>query len=506
MKQLSNPSKQKISMFEFLSLTALMVLTVYEYPTFATAKLHLVFFVIVFGIFWFLPIALVSAEMASVQGFEEGGVFGWVSHTLGERFGFSAIFFQWFQVTVSFVTMSYFILGALSTITHLPMINDNPWIKFLGVLIIYWGLTFMQFKGTKRTAKLSKSGFLWGILLPSIIFFILAIVYIVQGYPIQIEMNWHSLVPDFKEVSTLVVAASFILAFGGIEASASHINELDHPSKNYPLVIIILIILTIALDAIGGLSVAVVVPQKELSLSAGMIQAFQTLIGTFTNHGEWIVIIMGLLIIYGVIAEIASWIIGPSRGMYVAAHQGFLPVIFKKVNKDNVPVPLLIAQGMVVTIWDAILTFGSKNGNVSFLVAVSLTVVIYLLCYILIFVGYFVLVLHDASRPRTYQIPGGKIMKLLLATSGLLLSIFALIVSFLPPASLPVSDRLTYQIILAICFVIVAILPFIIYAMRHHFGQKTEDYHMHHVHVSDVNKFIRPIGRGEYLIENKTEK
>lgn len=43
MKQLSNPSKQKISMFEFLSLTALMVLTVYEYPTFATAKLHLVF-------------------------------------------------------------------------------------------------------------------------------------------------------------------------------------------------------------------------------------------------------------------------------------------------------------------------------------------------------------------------------------------------------------------------------------------------------------------------------
>ena len=39
-------NQKKISLFGFFALTASMVLTVYEYPTFATSKLHLVFFLL----------------------------------------------------------------------------------------------------------------------------------------------------------------------------------------------------------------------------------------------------------------------------------------------------------------------------------------------------------------------------------------------------------------------------------------------------------------------------
>lgn len=42
---------RNLILFGFFSLTASMVLTVYEYPTFATAKLHLVFFLVLGGIF-----------------------------------------------------------------------------------------------------------------------------------------------------------------------------------------------------------------------------------------------------------------------------------------------------------------------------------------------------------------------------------------------------------------------------------------------------------------------
>lgn len=35
---------KKLSLFGFFALTASMVLTVYGYPTFATSKLHLLFF------------------------------------------------------------------------------------------------------------------------------------------------------------------------------------------------------------------------------------------------------------------------------------------------------------------------------------------------------------------------------------------------------------------------------------------------------------------------------
>ena len=98
----------------FFAMTASMVMTVYAYPNFASSGLHLIFFLILGGVFWFLPVALVAAEMATVKGWENGGIFAWVGNTLGKRWGFSALFYQWFQITVGFVTMAFFVLAAIS--------------------------------------------------------------------------------------------------------------------------------------------------------------------------------------------------------------------------------------------------------------------------------------------------------------------------------------------------------------------------------------------------------
>ncbi|MCP6745201.1 glutamate:gamma-aminobutyrate antiporter, partial [Klebsiella pneumoniae] len=76
-------------------------------------------------------------------------------------------------------------------------------------------------------------------------------------------------------------------------------------------------------------------------------------------------------------------------------------------------VPLIMVQGVIVSIWAAVLTFGGGGNNVSFLTAISLTVVIYLIGYVLFFLAYFVLVLKKKNLERTYQIPGGKIVKLI---------------------------------------------------------------------------------------------
>jgi hypothetical protein len=90
---------RSLTLFGFFSLTASMVLTVYEYPTFATAKLHLVFFLVLGGIFWFLPVALCAAEMATVNGWNQngGGIFSWVKHTLGERWDLRPSSFNGFK-------------------------------------------------------------------------------------------------------------------------------------------------------------------------------------------------------------------------------------------------------------------------------------------------------------------------------------------------------------------------------------------------------------------------
>ncbi|POH06509.1 hypothetical protein BGL35_03925 [Fructilactobacillus lindneri] len=57
-----------LSFFGFLSMTISMVVALYEYPTFATAGLSLVFFLLLGGFLWFIPVALCAAEFATIPG------------------------------------------------------------------------------------------------------------------------------------------------------------------------------------------------------------------------------------------------------------------------------------------------------------------------------------------------------------------------------------------------------------------------------------------------------
>lgn len=140
----STGPKKTLTLFGFFAITASMVMTVYEYPTFASSGFQLVFFLLLGGFLWFIPVALCAAEMATVDGWQDGGIFAWVGNTLGERWGFAAIFFQWFQITVGFVTMIYFILGAFSYVFDFPALSSNPTIQFIGVLVVFWALSLIH--------------------------------------------------------------------------------------------------------------------------------------------------------------------------------------------------------------------------------------------------------------------------------------------------------------------------------------------------------------------------
>ena len=72
-------------------MTATMVMTVYEYPSFASSGFKLVFFLVVGGLLWFLPVSLCAAEMATVEGWEKGGIYSWVGNTWASDGDFGSV-------------------------------------------------------------------------------------------------------------------------------------------------------------------------------------------------------------------------------------------------------------------------------------------------------------------------------------------------------------------------------------------------------------------------------
>ncbi len=464
----------QLRFFGFFAMTASMVMTVYEYPSFASSGFQLVFFLLVGGVLWFLPVALCAAEMATVRGWESGGIFAWVGNTLGKRWGFAALFYQWFQVTVGFVTMSFFILAAFAYVLRWPALYNNPLVMFVGVAIIVWGLTLVQLRGTRLTERIAKVGFVAGILVPVAVLLAGLTAYFVTGGPVNIAISPAAAIPDFGKVDTLVIFASFILAYMGVEASASHVNELRNPARAYPAVMVTIAILTIVLDAVGGMAVATTLSPQMLdaNLSFGVIEAFRAIfVGHFGAGTAWIVFIVALLLALGVLAEVSTWIVGPSRALLDAAHEGILPSAFKKQNRHGVSALTVVVQACVVTVWDAVLCgsialAGGSSSSVGYLTAIGLTVVIYLVGYALFFIGYLVLVLRHNDMPRAFNVPGGRIGKVAIASVGLAITLATLVISFFPSSDLSAQANVVYQITLAVCFAVSAAIPFVIYALR----------------------------------------
>ncbi len=457
-------TKKMITTGGFIALSGSMVATVYGYPAFASSGFALVFYLLLAGVFFFLPTALISAEMATGDGWQEGGVYKWVGTAFGPRWGFAAIFFQWFQITIGFITMLYFIIGSLSYMIDMPILNTDPLYKFLGVLLMFWIITYLNLKGAGFVTKLTKISFTAGIILPALLLIVMAIIYTIEGNKIEVAMNWDTFIPDFTKIKTIVILVAFMLSYLGIEASAVHVNELENAKKNYPIAIMILAFGAIVMNIFGALSVGFVVPMDKIELNVGIMQAFEHYLTLY--HIKWLLPITAFLLALGAFGEVAAWVSGPIKGLQKTAEDGLLPTRFKKLNKNGISVSLVIAQGIIVSIWAALLTFGGTGGNLSFLLAMALTVVSYLAMYILLYFAYYRLKSKHGDVPRAYVVPGGSFGRFIIPFLGLIMSIGAFIIAFFPPSTISDADIKSYEMILIIGFIVIFFLPHIIYHFR----------------------------------------
>ena len=295
----------------------------------------------------------------------------------------------------------------------------------------------------------------------------------------------------------------------GVEASATHVNEMSNPGRDYPLAMLLLMVAAICLSSVGGLSIAMVIPGNEINLSAGVMQTFTVLMSHVAPEIEWTVRVISALLLLGVLAEIASWIVGPSRGMYVTAQKNLLPAAFAKMNKNGVPVTLVISQLVITSIALIILTNTGGGNNMSFLIALALTVVIYLCAYFMLFIGYIVLVLKHPDLKRTFNIPGGKGVKLVVAIVGLLTSIMAFIVSFLPPDNIQGDSTDMYVELLVVSFLVVLALPFILYAVHDRKSKANTGVTLEPINSQNAPKghfFLHPRARSPHYIVMNDKK
>jgi amino acid transporter len=372
--------------------------------------------------------------------------------------GFSAIWQQWIQNVVWYPAQLAFFATALAYVFN-PALASNGLFTGFVILVVYWGSTFIAFRGVKAFASVSSIGFLAGTIVPSVGLVVFAILFLTGGgasnLPAPAAADW---MPAWTGITSIVLIVSNFLAYAGMEMNAVHVNEMDRPRRNFPRAIVLSAVLILIVFIFPTLAISVGVPADKVNLTQGVLQAFDVF---FQQLGiPWATTVMSLLIVFGILASVVTWIPGPSKGLLLVGRQGYLPPALQGTNKYGMQSPIMIVQGLIVTVLAIVFAMIPSVQSV-FWIFSAMAVQLYLIMYMVMFLAAMRLRRTHADVQRGFRVPAMPVVGWI----GFVASLLAFLIGFVEPAGSGVG-QLPYTLFLVGGIVALGIWPFILYAVR----------------------------------------
>ena len=424
-------------------------------PATALFGSELIFFFTLGALFFLIPAALISAELSSGWP-KQGGIYIWVKEAFGKQAGFCAVWLQWIENVIWYPTILSFVAGTIGYLID-PELASNPYFLWGVIVVAFWGATFVNLRGMNSSALFSSICTLFGLLLPMTLIISLGILWLVDGNPVQIQFDMGNLLPHFNDSSMWVSLTAIMLSFCGVEIATVHANDIANPQQAFPKALIYSVLIILSTLILGSLAIAVVLPQNDINLVAGIMQAFDAFFARY--HLGWFMPFIALMLVMGGLGGVSNWIIAPTKGLLVAAEEGNLPPIFQKVNRHGAPVVMLVGQAVIVTLLSTLFLFmPSVNGSYWLLTVMAAQ--LYMLMYLLMFFSAIKLRMSSPNTPRVFRIPGGLVGLMLVALSGIAGASMTFLVGFMPPDGINVGDLLHYELILFFGLVLLCTPPF----------------------------------------------
>jgi amino acid transporter len=476
------PRINKISTFALTLLITGAIDSIRNLPASALFGSTLIFFFIFAAIFFLLPTALVSAELAA--NVDEGGIYQWTRLAFGERLGFLAVWLQWINNIFWFPTILSFIAGTAAYLIN-PQLAQNQYYLVGIILVVFWTLTIINLKGIHVSAKFSGFCAVAGLIIPMIIIITLLITWLILGKPLQIHLTSETIFPHWKHKENWIALTAIMLGFAGMELATVHIKEVHKPQRTFPKALAFSTLIILTTMMLGSLAIAFVLPYDKINLVNGTIQTFAYFLEVY--HLSWLTPILTLLLVVGSLGGISSWVISPIKGLGQAAKHGFLPPFFHKHNQHGVAQNLLITQAVLVSIvCMAFLFLPSING--SYWLLTSLTTQLYMLMYVLMFLAALRLRNQLSTAKDAFKIPGGKIGTWLICLLGLTGCLITLFVGFIPPSNLDIGSNFYYEILFCSGMAIMIIPIGFFYWYQHH--QTAKNFLLNQKELACSNKHL----------------
>ncbi|MDY3304039.1 MAG: amino acid permease [Clostridia bacterium] len=374
---------------------------------------------------FFLPYALISAELGTTYE-DEGGIYDWVKKAYGPKWGSRVAWYYYINfplwmgsLAVLFTDLVSFLMGSeMSTFS-----------------MIIWQIAFIWIVVLISSFKISDSKWILNIAAIFKAIIMLAIgflgIYASITKGAANDYSIETFIPGFN-LQSLSNISVIIFNFLGFEVVTTFASEMDNPKKQIPKAIILGGIFIAIFYILASFGIGVAVPRDELSASSGLIDSFVMLTGRSTGI---VIVIFTLMFIYTLAANLISWSLGVNYVAMYAAKQNGLPKVLEKESKGGMPMGANITNGVIATVIVIVSVFiPSEDIFWSFF---ALNMITLLLSYILMFPSFLKLRKTDPKKERPFKINGGSFKLKVITYVPMILLILSVLLSLFPLSSDP---------------------------------------------------------------------
>lgn len=384
------------------------------------------------ALFFFIPQGLAVSDLSS-RFPQEGGIYFWTKRTFGEGHGFLCGWCYWVNnilyypnLLMSTAVVATYAIGRGDT----ALMSDWTYI-LLATLTALWLAVLLNVVGLKTGRWLQNAGAL-GTYIPGAVligFGLHAALTRAPATPITLD----TITPNLGNMSQLNLWASIAFAYAGLELCAVMGDEIKDPRRTLPRSIYIAAPFIAFLYIAGTASLLWLVPSSEVHIVSGFFQAMaagaRDLGGLF-----WIVPAAAALYVIGNIGGIGAWLTGPARIAFVIGLDRYFPPAFGRVHpRWKTPYVAILTQAVLATVFLLLSVLGrGTTVEKAYLVLLDTMLLVYFVPYLYLFVAYLIIRLREPS-PETGSWRRGKGAAIVIGSSGLLLTVLAMIVATIPP-------------------------------------------------------------------------
>lgn len=358
-----------------------------------------VFWWVFLGFIFFIPFALICAEMGCAYP-EQGGIYAWIRDAFGGRWASRATWAYWVNTAVWMPAIFILFAGVFKQMFA-------PDLSLGGQIAIGVILTWLAVAVNVIALDVGK----WIPNVGAILKVIIFIAIIVGAFLYTLDhgmanpLTLETLKPDWG--SSLQYIPAIIYGMLGFELVSASSDEMKDPARDVPKAIFISGALIITLYILGTIAVLAALPAGDINLVEGLIDTFRLFFGD-SAAGKAFTLMLGIGALYTFFSNGVTWALGCNRAAAEAALEGELPPIFAIENKKlGTPVGAAVLMGLVSTLILVLYGFLAGSNEDLFWSLFAFSAVIFLLPYEGMFMAFIRTRVTDPDHPRPYRVPGG---------------------------------------------------------------------------------------------------